>query len=663
MTEPMPTTNRGLLELMFLSRETDRREGILLRQGKGWFHITSGGHEALAAIAPLLLTDDFIFPHYRDRALMLARGVSVRELARIFFGKRDSSSGGRQLPGHFSDRQRNIWSMASPTGSNLLPACGVAWGMQLDGKPNAVIASVGDAGMRQGEFFEAVAFAVEKNLPALFLVEDNGYGISTPTFDTNPLRKGLFSDKYLVKFNAREVGEVRRVSASALARARDGGGPVILWGELDRLSSHSSSDDHRLYRPAADLQTMAERDPLMVFTSRLIADGELDAAAWSARQAELAEYVDQEYARAAADADPAPEETFTHLTGALNANFRAEKIPAADGQSWRMLDAVNQVFHAGLADSDRYVFFGEDICDPLGGVFKLTQGLSTKFPARVFNSPLAEQTIIGVACGLASYGYKPVFEIQFVDFIGTAWNQLVNNLTTLRWRTRGEWRAPAVIYAPCGAYLPAGGPWHSQSNEGAFAHVPGLRVVVPSTPEDAAGLMHTAMRADDPVLFLLPKHLLRARRPAPAEVFSIPLGQAKVTVSGSDLTVVAWGNCMEKVWQAAAGLAGSVSVEIIDLRTIQPWDRVTISASLAKTGRLLVVQEDNRSCSVGQMIVSELAADAGLWPRLKAAPVLISREDIHIGFHPLCEKTSLPSVEQIKQAMTSLTVNKEQQHE
>ncbi|MDR2463386.1 MAG: hypothetical protein LBD30_06365 [Verrucomicrobiales bacterium] len=655
MTEPTPTTKTGLLELMFLSRETDRREGILTRQGKGWFQIGGGGHEALAALAPLLMTDDFIFPHYRDRALVMARGVSVHDLALQFFGKRGSSSGGRQLPGHFSDRQRNIWSLASPTGSNLLPACGVAWGMRLDGRADVVIASVGDAGMRQGEFFEAVSFAIEKNLPVLFLVEDNGYGISTPTLGTNPLRKGLFGEKYVRKFDARVVSEVCRVAASAIDRARAGGGPTILWGELDRLGSHSSSDDHRIYRPAADLKAMSARDPLTLFARQLIADGELDAASWSARQVELAEYVDQEYARAAAADNPAPTETLAHLTGELNANYREEKIHTADGQPWRMLDAVNHVFRESLAEDDKYIFFGEDICDPLGGVFKLTNGLSAKFPGRVFNSPLAEQTIIGVACGLASYGYKPVFEIQFIDFIGTAWNQLVNNLATLRWRSRGEWKSPAVIYAPCGAYLPAGGPWHSQSNEGAFARVPGLRVVEPSTPEDAAGLMHTAMRADDPVLFLLPKHLLRAKRPVPAEIFSIPLGKAKVTVSGADVTVVAWGNCMEKVLQAAGELTGSVSVEVIDLRTIQPWDKPAVSDSVAKTGRLMVAQEDNRSCSVGQMIISELSADGELWRRLKAAPLLVTREDVHIGFNPICEKNCLPTVEQIKAGILALT--------
>jgi 2-oxoisovalerate dehydrogenase E1 component len=659
MTKTQPNSKLALLEQMFLSREADRREGILARQGKGWFQISASGHEALAAIMQQLGADDYTFPHYRDRALVMARGVSVYDMALIFFGKRGSTSGGRQLPGHFSDRKLNIWSLASPTGSNLLPACGVAWGMQLDGKNSVAVASVGDSGMRQGEFFEAVSFAIEKNLPVVFLVEDNGYGISTPTFDSNPLRKGLFSDKYLVKFDARKVSEVQRVSSLAIQRARNGEGPTVLWGELDRMTSHSSSDDHRIYRPAADLQEMTERDPLAQYTNELIANDELDAAQWEARKAELEDYVDREYARAEASENPSPEETYAHLTGELNSGYREEKIYESGGKPWRMLDAVNHTFSHGLSEADnKYVFFGEDICDPLGGVFKITNGLSAKFPERVFNSPLAELTIVGVACGLASYGYKPVFEIQFIDFVGPAWNQLVNNLATLRWRSFGEWKAPAVIYAPCGAYLPAGGPWHSQSNEGTFAHVPGLRVVVPSTPEDAAGLMHTAMREDDPVVFLLPKHLLRAKREIPAEVRSVPLGKAKVLQSGADISVVAWGNCIEKVQQAAGELGDAVSVEIIDLRTIQPWDRETVTASVTKTGRLLVVQEDNRSCSAGQMILSELAANGEVWDKLKAAPQLISREDIHIGYNPIYEKTCLPSAEQIKDTIRTLTAKR-----
>ncbi len=638
---------------MFLSREADRREGILSRQGKGWFQISSTGHEALVAIAANLRPEDYIFPHYRDKALVLGRGAKVMRLALCYLAKRGASSGGRQLPGHFSDRSKNIWSMASPTGSNLLPATGVAWGMQLEKKKGVVLACVGDSGMRQGEFYEALAFALEKKLPVVFLVEDNGFGISTCTLETNPLRKKLFDDSRILRFDARNVDAVHNASEQAIARAKAGEGPVILWGELDRMSSHSSSDDHRIYRPAEEIEAMFARDPIEQLRRELIEGGHLSVAAWEEKKKQLASEVEEAYQKAELEPDPRPDETYEQLFGELD--FSEETLFQTEGKSWRMLDAVNHVFRQGLKHDRRYVFFGEDIEDPMGGVFKLTNGLSTEFPDRVYNSPLAEATIMGVACGLASYGMRPVFELQFIDFVGPAWNQLVNNLATLRWRTFGDWSVPAVIYAPYGAYLPAGGPWHSQSNESAFAHIPGVRVVVPYTPEDAAGLMHTAMRSKDPTVFLLPKHLLRMKRDVPAEVVSVPFGKAQLRREGSDVTVVSWGNCLEKVEEAADELEGIASVEIIDLRTIQPWDRETVIESVMKTGRLLVVQEDNRSCSVGQMIISEILSVHDIWDSMRRAPVLLSREDIHVGYNPVYEETCLPSTHQVMDAILSIS--------
>jgi 2-oxoisovalerate dehydrogenase E1 component len=312
-----------------------------------------------------------------------------------------------------------------------------------------------------------------------------------------------------------------------------------------------------------------------------------------------------------------------------------------------MVDAVNQVFQAGLRRDPKYVFFGEDIADPKGGVFRLTAGLSTEFPSRVFNSPLAEATIVGVGIGLACYGMRPVFEIQFIDFMGPAWNQIGQNLCTLRWRTFGEWKCPMVLYAPYGAYLPGGSLWHSQANESLFAHTPGLRVVVPSTPEDAAGLMWTAMHAEDPTIFLIPKHLFRLQMEVPAAVPAVGFGQARLRRAGDDVTVVAWGNCMEQSLAAADALANEVSVEVIDLRSIQPWDRATVLASLEKTGRLVVVQEDGQSCSVGQMIISEIVGDPNSWSFFVSAPQLVSKPDVHIGYNPIYEYAALPSTEQV----------------
>jgi len=315
-----------------------------------------------------------------------------------------------------------------------------------------------------------------------------------------------------------------------------------------------------------------------------------------------------------------------------------------------MVDAVNEVFKNTLENDDRVVFFGEDIEDPKGGVFGLTKGLSQAHPNRVFNSPLAEATIAGVACGMASGEMRPVFEIQFMDFIAPAWNQISQNVATLRWRTGGDWKCPAVFYVPYGAYLPGGSLWHSQANESWLAHSPGMRVVVPSTPEDAAALMTTALNADDPTFVLLPKHLIRQQFDVDGSIEAVPFGKAAVRRSGSDVTIVSWGNCMELAFGAAEQLPG-VSVEIIDLRSIQPWDRETLKASVAKTGRLVVVQEDVESCSAGQMIITELTGTDESWYSFVSPPKLISRPDVHIGYNPILEYAALPAIEDVVDAV------------
>ena len=491
-----------LLKLMYLSREGDRREGVLHRQSKGWFQVAGMGHETMAAIAMQLNEGDYIFPYYRDRAMVLARGVTNAELASVYFAKRGSSSGGRQMPGHYSDRKRNVFSVPTPTGANALPGCGVAWAMQLEGKDNVVVATVGDAASRQGEFYEAVSFAVERKLPILLIVEDNNYGISTNTEKFNPFKLGVFGDDInLVHVDARHPDRVFDASSKAIKLARSGGGPTIMVCELDRLCSHTSSDDHRVYRPQDEIDEMADRDPILVVSKELIEAGELTADEWEKIKEEINQKVDAEYIAAENEADPDPAELMDHMFGP---EPEPESPPIEGGKKWRMVDAVNSVFRKGLETNDRYIFFGEDIEDPKGGVFGLTSGLSENHPTRAFNSPLAEATIAGVGIGMACYGMKPVFEIQFIDFVGPAWNQISQNLGTLRWRTFGDWPCPAIFYAPYGAYLPGGSLWHSQANEAMFAHQPGMRVVVPSTPEDAAALMWTAMHADDPTISLFP---------------------------------------------------------------------------------------------------------------------------------------------------------------
>ncbi|MFN6303917.1 MAG: thiamine pyrophosphate-dependent enzyme [Planctomycetota bacterium] len=638
-----------LLKLMYLSREGDRREGVLLRQGKGWFQVAGMGHESLAVIAMQLKPEDYLFPYYRDRAMMLAKGMNNSELARAYFAKRNTSSGGRQMPGHPSSREKNIWSVPTPTASNLLPACGVAWGMQMQGVPGVVVATTGDAASRQGEFYEAIAYATERKLPVVFVVEDNRYGISTNTDKFNPFKLGIFSKQIgLVHVDGRHPDNVWVAASEAIDRARDGDGPSVLVCEVDRLCSHTSSDDHRVYRPPVEISEMMERDPINTVAEELIEAGELTWDAWEEIRHQIDQQVDQEYREAELEPDPKASELMDHLFGA---EPKASEPPMESGRKWRMVDAVNEVFREGLKTDRRYVFFGEDIEDPKGGVFRLTAGLSTQFPDRVFNSPLAEATIAGVAVGLACYGMLPVFELQFVDFSGPAWSQITQNMSTIRWRTFGQWKCPAVIYSPYGAYLPGGSIWHSQANEGSFAHIPGLRVVVPSTPEDAAGLMWTAMHSEDPIIYLIPKHLFRQQMDVPSNLEPVPFGKARVRRSGRDVTLVSWGNCIEPSMEAAAKLDGQVSVEVIDLRSIVPWDFETIALSLEKTGRLVVVQEDAQSCSVGQMILSKITSTAETFSHLLSPPQLVSRADVHIGYNPIYEYAALPDTQRVISAI------------
>lgn len=647
ISQPRPLVKLDYLRLMMLSREGDRREGILLRQSKGWFQVSGMGHEALGAIALALREDDWLFPYYRDRALMLARGMSNYDLALAYLAKRGSSSGGRQMPGHYSSRALNVGSVCTPTGGGLIPAAGVAWGMQLDGKDSVVVATVGDAAMRQGEFFEAWAFAVQEKLPLIIAIEDNKYGISTPTEKFMALNlKGIVAEDYLVKVDGRRPGDVLSATSAAVDRARSGDGPTLVWFDIDRLSSHTSSDDHRVYREADDIAEMAERDPIKILRDELVASGELTEAGFESMWEEIRSEVDADYQRAESAEDPRAEEVYDHCWGGAD----VVSAPPIEAGTMTMVEAINKTFHKVLADDPGVIFFGEDVEDPKGGVFKLTEGCSTAFPKQVFNSPLAEATIMGVAVGLSMYGKRPVFELQFIDFMAPGWNQITTNISTTRWRTFGDWTTPMVVYAPYGAYLPGGSLWHSQSNEGYLAHTPGLKVAVPSTPEDAAGLFWTAAHSDDPCFILVPKHIFRKRVPV-GSVSPVAFGKARVVREGADVTVVSYGNCLELAQEAAERLGSRVGVEIIDLRSLVPLDIDTVVESLEKTGRLVVIQEDVKTCGFAQHVVSEVVSDPDRFSLLLASPQVVSRGDVHIGYNPIYEYASLPSADDVVSAI------------
>ncbi|MFL6584481.1 MAG: thiamine pyrophosphate-dependent enzyme [Chthoniobacterales bacterium] len=636
-----------LLTTILESRHGDLREQNLNRQGKGHFHVSGMGHEALAGIGMQLRDGDYVAGYYRDRALVLGRGVQSRELALDYFAKRAGQSHGRQMPSHYSYAAKGIWSVPTPTGSQLLPGCGLAWGIKLDKKPNVVVATIGEAATRQGDFFEAVTFAKERKLPVLFIVEDNKYGISSPTKDIHPRAlKTVNADDWQV-LDGSDVQAVYDAGAEAFESMRADDGPRFFWIDMERLSSHTSSDDQKLYRTAEELTECAKRDPLRAWSDRLISEGILSAEDYEALDKDVKERIRKEFSDAERAEDPSADELLANVTGELP-QLDDEVLPPG---KYRIGDSVNKTLRLGLERDSRRIIFGEDVEDPKGGVFRLTQRLSTEFPEQVYNSPLAESTILGVACGLASYGKRPVFELQFVDFIGPAWNQLVTNLSTLRWRSFGSWTCPAVIYAPYGAYLPGGSLWHSQANEAALAHFPGINVVIPSTPDDAAGLLWSAMHAEDPTFVLIPKHMLWAEHEFTEPVRAVPLGKARTRRRGSDLTLVAWGNTVEKSLEALEKTGDEASVELIDLRSIVPWDREAIEESVRRTGRLVVVQEDTENCSVGQMIITHIASDPEIWTQLLAPPILVSKANVPIGYNPIYEYAALPDVERIVDAI------------
>mgnify|MGYP000860510157 FL=1 len=635
-----------LLKLMLESRLGDEREKSMIRQGKGWFQISSAGHEALAALGLFLTDDDYTAPYYRDRAFMLTRGFSTFDVALNFLAKRTSSSGGRQLPGHYSSRSKKIWTHASPVGAHLLPACGIAWGIKLDKGPGIVVASLGEAAARQGDFFEAICFAKEKQLPILFVVEDNKLGISTQNRKTNPYVMGAVNTSDWTVVDGSDVEAVFNASAKCVQKLRQGKGPAFLWLDVERIESHSIADDQRLYRSEMELSGLPKRDPLPLFKDRLISEGLITEKEYVSLEQEIKEYVRGEYAKADLEPDPTPEDTTLHLFGE---SPPPEAPPVELGSKSRMVEAINLTLKAAIGNNPDCLIYGQDVEDPKGGVFKLTAGLSKEFPDNVFNAPVAESTIVGLACGLAAYGKIPIFEIQFIDFITPAWNQLVSNLATTRWRSFGDWDCPVVIYAPCGAYLPGGAIWHSQTNESQFASIPGLQVVMPATPSDCASLMWTAIQSRDPVLVLIPKHLMWLEQPV-GTLQAVPLGKSRTIRTGNDLTLVSWGNCLELVQKCLDERPGA-SVELIDLRSIMPWDSASIKASVARTGRLLVVQEDVPNCSAGQMIVSEILQDTSLWAVLKAPPTVVARENVQIGLNPIYEYAALPDVNRIGKAI------------
>jgi 2-oxoisovalerate dehydrogenase E1 component len=661
--------------LMYTSRRLDDREILLKRQSRIFFQISGAGHEAVQVAAAFALRSgqDWFYPYYRDRALCLALGVTPEEMLLAAVGAAaDPSSGGRQMPSHWGHRKHHIVSSSSPTGTQFLQAAGCAQACRyLDANSTEItLVTTGDGATSEGEFWEALNAACLDRLPMIFLVEDNGYAISVPVQcqtaggNISRLLAG-FPNLLIREVDGTDFPASHGALSEAVEHVRAGTGPALVHAHVIRPYSHSLSDDQRLYRTEAERAAEAERDPLVRFPEELVRTGVLDRAALQFVVNEIDKQL-QAIAESVLDAPPPPRgSALRHLySDKIDPTSDAfHSAPDFSGEPRTMVDEINLTLAEEMRRNPHIVVFGEDVADcgrpkdlsqlkGKGGVFKATHGLQREFGThRCFDAPLAEAAIVGRAIGMATRGLKPVAEIQFFDYIWPAMMQLRNELATLRWRSNDAFSAPVVVRVPIGGYLTGGSIYHSQCGEVAFTHIPGLRVVFPSNAVDACGLLRTALRADDPVLFLEHKKLYREpynRFPHPGPEYTIPFGRAKIVKSGHRLTLITYGALVQKSLQAAYQLEQrnpDWTVEVVDLRTLAPYDWDTIRASVEKTSRVLVAHEDCLSWGYGSEIAARIAGE--LFNHLDAPIGRVAALDTWVGYNPQLEQEILPQVDDL----------------
>ncbi|MBT3228358.1 MAG: tungsten formylmethanofuran dehydrogenase [Candidatus Marinimicrobia bacterium] len=649
---------------MATSRRTDEKMLTLLRQGKSFFHIGASGHEgAQLACAMQMNSDlDWSYPYYRDQTMVMGLGMTTEELFLGFLAKADDpGSGGRQLPQHYGQKDLNIVSQSSPTGTQYLQAVGTAMAVRQTNKKSLVYVSSGEGTTSQGEFHEALNWAGREKLPVLFHIEDNGFAISVPKSSQTAEGSvydmvGGYGNLNRFETDGTDFFESYNTFKEAISSIRAGKGPAIVVSNVVRLLPHSSSDDHRKYRDADELSEEQKRDPIEKFRAQCEQDGIISSEEFQKVWDEILLEVDQVAEKALLAPNPEKTDASTHVVDEASVSI-PHSAPVTTGSDIVIVDAVNHALHEEMQRNDKIILYGQDVADGKGGVFTATKGLSTKFgDKRVFNSPLAEASIVGTAVGAAVAGLKPVVEIQFGDYIWTAMMQIRNEVATIRYRSNNTFSCPIVIRTPVGGYI-HGGLCHSQSIEGFFMHLPGIHIVYPSNAADAKGLLKYACRIDDPVLFLEHKGMYRqgfAKRPEPDEDYLLPFGQAAVVREGLDLTIVTYGLMVYKAIEAARYLEKSMgaSIEVIDLRTLSPLDKITIGQSLQKTSKALVVYEDTLTAGPGAEIAAIIAEE--YFEYLDGPVLRVAAKDAPVPFNWDMEDEILPQTEDIRLAAERL---------
>lgn len=646
-----------LYRKMLLVAYTEQRLTIFDRQGKVTFHASARGHEKLQIGMTMLLKPghDWFFTYYRDKGIPIGLGMPLKD---IFLGmlsrEGDPNSNGRNMPEHWSSRELRLVSQTAATGTQYLPAVGMARAVRQGGGDEVVYVSSGEGATSEGEFFEALNWASREHLPVLFVVQNNGYAISVPqatqtSSEIHRIAQGFGMPSYSIDGTWFEP--MYEMLPPIIERIRSGDGPALIEGQVIRIDSHSSSDDQKKYRSQEELNELTDRDPIRQ-TERYL---ERHRILTEEQMRQIREEAQAEVNRAADEAEKVPppgtSDLMTHIFA--DAPVAEETAPEYVSQEKvSMIEAINHGLREELGRDQKIVMWGEDIADPKGGVFGVTRGLSTAFPDRVSNSPLAEASIVGVAGGMAIGGYKPIVEIQFADYMWPGFMQIRDEVPTVRWRSQGMWSCPVVIRIPVGGHI-KGGPWHSACVEGILAHVPGWRVVFPSCAEDAKGLIKSAARSEDPVIFLEHKGLYRrmeSRSREPNSDYLLPFGKGRIRREGSDATIITWGASVYQALEIAKKKeAEGRSLEVIDLRSIVPLDEELIYASVKKTSRAIVLHEDTLTAGFGAEVAARIAENC--FDFLDAPIIRVAAKDSFVPSATTLEDAVLPSLEDVEVAV------------